>query len=87
MDYRNFFIPVAASPAVQAILQYICELKLTPFAHWEWMKDFALPITYIVAIGAAAVASLLIVKRNHSKAIVIATGIIFLFSSVRLTFK
>ena len=81
MEIRNFLLPVAATPASQAILNFVGTLKLIPLAHWSWNEDIVSPITYIVANGSAAVASLLPARKNLTKAIFIAIGLAFLLAA------
>jgi hypothetical protein len=82
MDAKNIIIPVAATPVLQAILNFVGLLKLVPLAHWGWNGDIVLPITYVVATGSAAIASLWPVRTNRVKAMLIAVGIIILLVSL-----
>jgi hypothetical protein len=82
MDVLKKLIPVAATPVFQAIFNFVGLLKLTPFAHWGWNEDISLPITYIVSTGSAAVACLWPAKKNRTKAILIAVGIVILLAAL-----
>lgn len=82
MDFRNTIIPVAATPALQAVLNACGLLRLKPLPQWEWSDDFLFPITYLIAIGASAIALLMPLKSNRNKMIAIGLGILFLIGSV-----
>ena len=82
MDAKNILFPVAATPALQAILNLVGLLKLAPLAHWGWDENIVLPITYVVATGAAAIACLWSAKTNFDKARLLIVGIVFLLGSL-----
>jgi hypothetical protein len=82
MDIRNSLVPVAATPILQAILNFAGLLKLEPLSHWGWSEDILLPITYVVTTGSAAIACLWSAQRNRSKAILIGIGLVVLLSSL-----
>jgi hypothetical protein len=82
VDIRNILIPVGATPVLQAILNYAGQLKLSPLGHWEWNEDIVQPITYIVSTGSAAVAGLLSIQTNRTKALLVALGLLVLIASL-----
>lgn len=82
MKDRKLLLSVAATPLLQAILNIVGQLKLTPLAHWEWNESIALPITYIVSTGSAAVACLFTARKNRTKGILIACGMLTLLLSL-----
>jgi len=82
VDVRNILIPVAATPVLQAILNFAGLLKLVPLGHWGWNEDILLPITYVVATGSAAVACLWPAQSNRTKAILIGVGLLVLLASL-----
>jgi hypothetical protein len=84
MDAKNMVIPVAATPALQFILNFAGLLKLLPLTHWEWNESILLPITYIVTTGTAAIACLWVVRTKRVKALLIAVGIMILLGSLYL---
>jgi hypothetical protein len=84
VDPRNILIPVAATPILQAILNFAGLLRLEPLAHWGWNADFIFPITYVVTTGSATVACLWAAKTNRAKAILIGIGMLVLLISLRI---
>lgn len=75
MDIRNV-LAVAATPALQAILNTLGELKLEPLAHWGVSSHDLLPATYIVSAGSAAIACLWNARTKRKQALLIAVGLL-----------
>jgi uncharacterized membrane protein len=81
MDVRKL-IPVVAAPTIQAMLNRVGALKLTPLAHWGWNDSIALSSTYLVTMGCAAFACLLRARNNRTKAILVALGVLVFVASL-----
>lgn len=75
MDIRGTMLPIAATPALQCILNVAGLLELEPLAHWQKTRQDLLPATYLIAIGAAAIACLIKAQTNRAKAVLIGAGL------------
>lgn len=75
MDIRNV-LAVGATPAFQAILNALGQLKLEPLGHWGTTQAALLPVTYIIAAGSAAIACLCKARTNKAKALLIGIGLL-----------
>lgn len=81
MDVRKILMPVAATPALQAILHWIGMLDLLPLAHWGWKQGLVLAITYLVSTASAALAWLWPGKKKRSQIVLIVVGLVVLLAS------
>ena len=80
MDIRNI-LAVGATPALQAILNALGQLKLEPLAHWGISQQALLPATYVVSAASAAIACLWSAKTKLRQMLLIAVGLVFFIIS------
>jgi hypothetical protein len=81
MSLQDTIAPVGATAILQAILNAVGQLKLVPLGHWTWDSNLAFTVTYVVSIGAAAIACLLPAQTNKRKALLIGFGLIIFVGS------
>jgi hypothetical protein len=80
----DYVLPIGATPALQAILNYIGLFKLKPLEHWGMPPDSLPLIAYLVAAGSAAVACFCNAKKGKAKAALIIIPVLLLVISWRV---
>jgi hypothetical protein len=70
-----------SAPVLQAILQWIGLLKVTPLAIWQSNASVFTTVSYLVSAGAAAMASLCQPKTT-GKVVLLLLGVLVLLASV-----